>query len=116
MSGQIAALQAASHAAVTLGTANGLSLSGQQLSLSLASSGTTGAISSTDWNTFNNKINLTSLSATGGIVYNSGTGLFSWNGTTDKVAEGITNLYYTTARFLADFTAQFQAAFDTAFG
>jgi archaellum component FlaC len=101
---------------VTLGTANGLSLSGQQLSLSLASSGTTGAISSTDWNTFNNKINLTSLSATGGIVYNSGTGLFSWNGTTDKVAEGITNLYYTTARFLADFTAQFQAAFDTAFG
>jgi hypothetical protein len=57
MSGQIAALQAASHAAVTLGTANGLSLSGQQLSLSLASSGTTGAISSTDWNTFNNKQN-----------------------------------------------------------
>jgi hypothetical protein len=116
MSGQIAALQAATHAAVTLGTANGLSLSGQVLSLDLASSGSTGALSVTDWNTFNNKINLTSLSATGGIVYNSGNGLFSWNGTTDNVVEGITNLYYTSARFVADFTAQFQAAFDTAFG
>ena len=43
------------HNPVTLGTANGLSLSNQQLSLGLASSGVTGALSSTDWNTFNNK-------------------------------------------------------------
>jgi Chaperone of endosialidase len=62
------------------------------------------------------KIALINLSATGGISYNSGTGLFSWNGTTDRVIEGVTNLYYTTARFVADFTARFQSAFDTAFG
>ena len=43
------------HDAVTLGTANGLSLNTQQLSLGLASTSTTGALSSTDWNTFNNK-------------------------------------------------------------
>ena len=40
---------------VTIGTANGLSLSGQALSLGLSSTSTTGALSSTDWNTFNNK-------------------------------------------------------------
>lgn len=44
------------HNAVTLGTANGLSLSNQVLSLGLASSSTTGALSPTDWNTFNNKL------------------------------------------------------------
>jgi hypothetical protein len=43
------------HAPVTLGTANGLSLSTQVLSLGLASSGVTGALSGTDWNTFNSK-------------------------------------------------------------
>ena len=40
---------------VTLGTANGLSLSAQALSLGLSSTSTTGALSSTDWNTFNGK-------------------------------------------------------------
>lgn len=40
---------------VTLGTANGLSLLGQQLSLQLATTSLTGALSSTDWNIFNNK-------------------------------------------------------------
>lgn len=45
------------HDAVTIGTpANGLSLSGQVLSLSVAHSLNTGALSSTDWTTFNNKI------------------------------------------------------------
>jgi len=48
-------ITAASHAPVTIGTANGLSLSTQQLSLALASTSATGALSSTDWNTFNNK-------------------------------------------------------------
>lgn len=43
------------HNPITIGTANGLSLSTQQLSLGLASSGVTGALSGTDWNTFNNK-------------------------------------------------------------
>jgi hypothetical protein len=46
------------HNPVTIGTANGLSLSTQQLSLGLASSGVTGALSGTDWNTFNNKADL----------------------------------------------------------
>lgn len=40
---------------VTIGTANGLSLISQALSLGLSSTSTTGALSSTDWNTFNNK-------------------------------------------------------------
>ena len=53
----VAANTAARHNAVTLGTANGLSLSTQQLSLALASGSTTGALSSTDWTTFNNKQN-----------------------------------------------------------
>lgn len=43
------------HNAVTLGTANGLSLSTQELSLGLASASANGALSSTDWNTFNSK-------------------------------------------------------------
>ena len=45
------------HNPVTIGTANGLSLSTQQLSLGLASSGVTGALSGTDWNIFNAKFN-----------------------------------------------------------
>src|ERR1019366_614030 len=40
---------------VTIGTSNGLSLSSQVLSLQLATTSLTGALSSTDWNTFNNK-------------------------------------------------------------
>jgi hypothetical protein len=52
----VAANTAARHSAVTIGTANGLSLSGQALSLALASGSTTGALSSTDWTTFNNKL------------------------------------------------------------
>jgi hypothetical protein len=51
----VAANTAARHNAVTLGTANGLSLATQALSLGLSSTGATGALSSTDWNTFNSK-------------------------------------------------------------
>lgn len=40
---------------LTLGTASGLSLVGQALSLGLASAGVTGALSGTDWSTFNSK-------------------------------------------------------------
>lgn len=40
---------------LTIGTANGLSLSAQVLSLSLSSGSTVGALSSADWNTFNGK-------------------------------------------------------------
>lgn len=58
------------HDAVTIGTANGLSLSGQALSLALSSTSATGALSSTDWNTFNGK--QAALSGTG-FVKISGT-------------------------------------------
>ena len=53
------------HNAVTIGTANGLSLSTQVLSLGLASGSTNGALSSTDWTTFNNKQNALTNPITG---------------------------------------------------
>ena len=59
------ALTSQLHNAVTLGTANGLSLSTQVLSLGLASASTNGALSSTDWNTFNNKQNALTNPITG---------------------------------------------------
>ena len=47
-----------SHDALTINaTANGLSLSTQELSIGLASTSTIGALSDTDWDTFNNKSN-----------------------------------------------------------
>jgi len=61
----VAANTAARHNAVTLGTANGLSLSTQALSLGLSSSSTNGALSSTDWSTFNAKQNAITLTTTG---------------------------------------------------
>jgi hypothetical protein len=61
----VAANTAARHNAVTLGTANGLSLSTQVLSLGLASAGVTGALSGTDWSTFNNKQNALTNPVTG---------------------------------------------------
>src|SRR3990167_2310730 len=42
-------------APVTIGAASGLSIVGQVLSLGIASSGVTGALSGTDWDTFNGK-------------------------------------------------------------
>lgn len=63
-----------SHAPVTLGTANGLSLSGQQLSLGLASTNSTGALSSAHWNIFNSKFDLPS----GGTVNHYLNGLGQW--------------------------------------
>lgn len=80
------------HDAVTLGTASGLSLSGQQLSLAIASAGLTGALTSADWATFNAKqstqpdltaiINL----GTSGLARKNGTGSWSLD----------TNTYLTT--------------------
>lgn len=58
------------HDPVTIGTANGLSLSVQVLSLGLSSSSANGALSSTDWSTFNSKQN--ALNGTG-FVKVSGT-------------------------------------------
>ena len=86
------------HDIVTLGFMNGLSLSGQELSLALASSTTVGALSASDWNIFNNKIDLGSISATGAILYDTLTGIISWSGSTSDILEGA-NLYYTQSRF-----------------
>lgn len=71
---------------VTLGTANGLSLSGQILSLGLSSASTTGSLSSTDWNTFNNKQSTLTLgnltdAGTDGIVVTNGSGSVIGSGT-----------------------------------
>lgn len=60
------------HDAVTLGTANGLSLSTQQLSLALASTSTTGALSDTDWDTFNNKVSSQWTTNGSDIHFNTG--------------------------------------------
>lgn len=75
-----------SHNPVTIGTANGLSLSTQVLSLALSSTSTTGALSSTDWNTFNSKQstltlgNLTDV-GTDGITITGGSGAVVGSGT-----------------------------------
>lgn len=71
---------------VTLGTANGLSLSGQALSLAQSSASTIGALSATDWNTFNNKQSTLTLgnltdAGTDGIVVTGGSGAVVGSGT-----------------------------------
>jgi hypothetical protein len=61
------------HDAVTIGTANGLSLSGQVLSLGLASASANGALSSANWTTFNNKIG--GSIASGQVAFGTGAGV-----------------------------------------
>ncbi|WP_296683331.1 tail fiber domain-containing protein [Flavobacterium sp.] len=84
----VAANTVARHNAVTLGTANGLSLSTQVLSLGLASGSANGALSSTDWNTFNNKQSALGYTAANdaNVVHLTGaetiTGTKSFNSTT----------------------------------
>jgi hypothetical protein len=70
------------HNAVTLGTANGLSLSTQVLSLGLASSSTNGALSSTDWATFNSKQSAL-----------NGTGFVRFSGTTPSYITGTSSQF-----------------------
>jgi hypothetical protein len=94
----VAANTAARHNAVTLGTANGLSLSTQQLSLQLATSGQNGALSSTDWTTFNNKENAITAGTT--AQYFRGDKTFQTLNT--SVVPELTNLYYTEARVSAN--------------
>lgn len=77
---------------VTLSTANGLSLVGQALSLALSSGSTTGALSNTDWTTFNNKQAAGSyITALTGDVTASGPG---------SVAATIANDAVTTVKIL----------------
>jgi hypothetical protein len=94
----VAANTAARHNAVTLGTANGLSLSTQQLSLQLASGSQNGALSSTDWTTFNSKENAISAGTT--AQYFRGDKTFQTLNT--AAVPELTNLYYTEARVNAN--------------
>lgn len=82
----VSANTAARHSAVTLGTANGLSLSTQQLSLGLSSTSTTGALSNTDWNTFNGK----QATLTPGSISTSTTGVSVGNGANSTVGPNVT--------------------------
>lgn len=51
---------AGGHDAATINaTANGLTITGQEIALGLASTSTIGALSDTDWDTFNNKVSYT---------------------------------------------------------
>ena len=93
----VAANTAARHNAVTLGTANGLSLSTQVLSLQLATSGQNGALSSTDWNTFNSKENAITAGTT--AQYFRGDKTFQTLNTSVVPESG--NLYFTNARAIA---------------
>ena len=97
----VAANTAARHNAVTIGTANGLSLSTQVLSLALASGSTTGALSSTDWTTFNSKQNaltnpVTGTGASGQVTYFNGTSTVTgsnnhfWDATNNRLGIGTT--------------------------
>lgn len=88
----VAANTAARHSAVTLGTANGLSLSTQQLSLGLASASANGALSSTDWSTFNAKQNALTFgnlteSTSSVLTITGGTGSVIGSGTTIQVKQ-----------------------------
>ncbi len=97
----VAANTAARHNAVTIGTANGLSLSTQVLSLGLASAGVTGALSGTDWSTFNSKQNaltnpVTGTGTSGQVAYFTGTSAISsesnlfWDATNDRLGINVT--------------------------
>lgn len=88
----IVANTAARHSAITLGTSNGLSLAGQQLSLATASSTTTGALTSTDWSTFNGKASGTGYQPSK-VMVTSGTGAIN---TTDTTSDQIYALSYVT--------------------
>lgn len=90
------ALASASHNPVTLGTANGLSLNNQQLSLGLSSSIANGALSSTDWNTFNSK----EPAIIAGNTAQYYRGDKTWQNLNTSVVQEGTNLYFTSNRVL----------------
>jgi hypothetical protein len=82
------------HAPVTLEVANGLSLSGQQLSMGLAGANSTGTLSAQDWNTFNGKqssLSFPLLASLGGTSI-SNTGTFTNHSNTIVVGGGTLSL------------------------
>jgi len=81
---------AGGHSAVTINaTANGLSVDGSQvLTLGLASTSTIGALSDTDWDTFNNKVGLSSVpSADNQIMQSTGVGTYAWTNSLEGIGD-----------------------------
>lgn len=96
------------HSPVAIATPNGLSILGQALSLALADTSNTGALSSTDWNTFNNKMDSVTVNApivaTAGVIsipaasssvdgYLAQADWSSFNAKEDAVNKGVANGY-----------------------
>jgi hypothetical protein len=90
------------HVAVTLGTANGLSLATQQLSLQAADATHPGALIAADWNTFNAK----EPAIAAGLNTQYWRGDKSWQVLSTTIVPEGTNLYYTAARFNAAFAGK----------
>jgi hypothetical protein len=95
---------ALSVATISIGSpANGLSLAGTVLSLGLASSGVTGALSGTDWNTFNGKIGGTIASGqvafgTGANTVGGSNNLF-WDSSTNSLGLGTNTPFDTGSQY-----------------
>ena len=82
---------------VTITTGNGLSVIGQALSLGTSSTSTTGTLTSTDWNTFNNKQNaITTLP-----IANGGTNASSYTAPSGNIKPII---FFDGTRFATDGT------------
>ncbi len=97
-------LATSNHAAVTINaTPNGLSVDGSQvITLALSSTSTIGALSNTDWNTFNNKTTntgtVTSVDAGNGMTFSSITGSGSVTmGTPAALTDSTTNAVTTNS-------------------
>jgi hypothetical protein len=90
----VVANSSARHSAVTLGTANGLALSGQELTLALATNSENGALSSAQFTKLQGIETGAQVNTVDSV--NSQTGDVSLD--TDDVGEGSSNLYYTETR------------------